>query len=208
MLLTPTQRAELDKAAKNRLPLFLTVEGMEISFQTEILQVKDTHLVIENCIPPDYVRKARESNRFFIQFNMLRYQCDRIGTDGKHIIFPFSELTAIEETRSLERISFTAEEKVVCQITNPYDRRTLLKKPIIDLSANGVAVRTHIDSSLFSRGLVLDHVEVTVDDNTFAKTRGEVVYIRSLMDVRGARFLQVGIKFMENIVSPRLIQGT
>ncbi len=207
MLLTSQQRIDLDKAAKKKLPLFLSVEGLSISFQTEIIQVKDSHLIIENCIPPSYIRKIIDSKKFFIQLDMLRYQSEKISTDGKNIIFHFSELTATEETRSLQRISFTSEEKVVCQILNPYDKKTLLRKSILDLSANGVAIKTHNESQLFSRGLILDDIKILVDDSIFARTMGEVVYKRSIMDVRGGRFLQIGIKFSENIVSPDKIQN-
>lgn len=205
MLITPTQRQDLDAAAAKKIPMFLSADGMDIGFQTEIVQVRDSHLVIENCVPPELIRSISTGKRFFMQINMMRYMSDKIDTDGKHILFPFNDMTAIEETRILERISFTADEKVLCQFVNPYDHKTLLRKPVIDLSANGVAIKGQMDSRLFSRGLVFDGIEIQVDENRFATTSGEVVYIRSIMDIRGGQFLQIGIKFHENIVSPQVL---
>src|SRR5437764_586277 len=84
-------------AAKNSV--FFSGDGLPITFQTFILAVGTDHIVLENRIRPRFIRSVVNSKRFSLQARMVRFQCDHVGSDGEHLIFPLKEDSVIEETR-------------------------------------------------------------------------------------------------------------
>ena len=75
---------------------------------------------------------------------MVRFQSDRIASDGEHIVFPLKDDAVIEETRQSERFSFTADERVVSEILNPFDGETRLSKSVMDMSATRAVAADHL----------------------------------------------------------------
>ena len=118
-----------------------------------------------------------------------------ISGDGQDIIFPLKKDSVIEETRQSERFSFTAEEKVICEILNPYDGSTKLSKSVMDMSATGLSLRTTFESKLFRPGTQLEDIKVLIGGEPYTQTSGTVVYTRKLLDLKNHLRLQVGIQF-------------
>ena len=132
-----------------------------------------------------------------IQVQMIRFQADRIDTDGQLIVFPLKAMSVIEETRQSERFPFTAEERVVCELLNPFDGETRIFKNVMDMSATGLSMRTRFESKLFAPGTSIPEIKVLIDGKPYSAVSGTIVYNRKLMTHKGRIRLQVGIKFDE-----------
>jgi hypothetical protein len=188
-------REILVQACQGKIPVFFAGDGLGITFQTFILRVDEHQMLVENRVKPRYVRRLMGSARFSLQARMVRFQASSIGSDGQHILFPLKEDSVIEETRQSERFAFTADERVICEILNPFDGETKLSKNVMDMSATGLSLRTTLESKLFDSGTELPSVRVLIDGEPYTLTAGKVVYNRKMIDLAGQLRLQVGIKF-------------
>lgn len=192
----------LDLCCRQKQSVFLSGNKLAITFQTYITAVTDDHVVIENRVKPRFIRQFCLSSQFGLQAHMVRYQSDEIRSDGENIIFPLKENSLIEETRQAERFSFTADERVITEILNPFDNETRLSKSVMDMSATGLSLRTTFDSKLFSPNTLLPNIKVLIDGELYIQSAGRVVYSRKLLDLKGALRTQVGIKF-ETAANPQ-----
>ena len=184
----------LSDAAENRRSVFFSSEGVDIVFQTHIIEVASNHVVLANKVTPEYIRKVREGKRFFLHCQMVRFVTEQIDTDGVHILFPLMSLKVIEETRQSQRFPFDPEERVICEFFNPYDSETRLEKTVMDMSATGISLQTH-HSQLFQPGTKFPEMRVLIDGEPYTKAAGTVIYLRRLMDQHGKLRVQVGFKF-------------
>lgn len=185
----------LTQSFRQKTPVFFSGDALGISFQTFIHAVEDNCLRLENRVHPRYIRRLVESQRFTLQASMIRFGSDRIDSDGEHIVFPLKEDSAIEETRQSERFSFTADERVVSEILNPYDGETKISKSVMDMSATGLSLRTTFESRLFDPETLLPSIRVLIDGEPYTHAAGRVVYRRKIIDLSGQLRTQVGIKF-------------
>lgn len=185
----------LEVCCRQKQSVFLSGNKLGVTFQTFIIAVTDDHVLIENRVKPRFIREFSQSTQFSLQAAMVRYQTDEIRSDGEHIIFPLKENSLIEETRQAERFSFTAEERVITEILNPFDNETRLSKSVMDMSATGLSLRTTFDSKLFSPNTLLPNIKVLIDGELYIQSPGRVVYSRKLLDLKGTLRTQVGIKF-------------
>jgi hypothetical protein len=188
-------REILTESVRQKTPVFFSGDALDVTVQTFILAVAEGHLVMENRVPPRFIRRMTRSKGYTLQARMVRFQTDGISSDGEHIIFPLKEDSVIEETRQAERFSFTADERVVTEILNPYDGETRLSKTVMDMSATGLSLRTTFDSKLFTPDTFLPSVRVLIDGEPYTQAAGRVVYCRKLLDLSGQLRTQVGIKF-------------
>jgi hypothetical protein len=195
LLLDQKNRDLLESCWKSKQSVFLSGGRLAITFQTYIIAVTDDHVVIENRVKPRFIRQFSKSEQFTLQAQMVRYQTDAIFSDGESIIFPLKENSVIEETRQAERFSFSADERVITEILNPFDNETRLSKPVMDMSATGLSLRTNFDSKLFSPDILLPNIKVLIDGELYIQSSGRVVYSRKLLDLKGSLRTQVGIKF-------------
>lgn len=195
MSIDATSREILTESLAAKTSVFFSGDGLDITFQTHILAVDEHHLIVENRIKPRFIRQVMGSSRFSLQVRMVRFQADRIGSDGEHLVFPLKEDTVIEETRQAERYSFAADERVVSEILNPFDGETRLSKTVMDMSATGLSLRTTFDSKLFKPDTLLPSIRVLIDGEQYVQGPGRVVYSRKLIDLAGQQRTQVGIKF-------------
>ncbi len=195
MLLDQKNRELLESCWKSKQSIFLSGGKLAITFQTYITAVTNEHVVIENRVKPRFIRQFSKSEQFTLQAQMVRYQTDAIYSDGESIIFPLKENSLIEETRQAERFSFSADERVITEILNPFDNETRLSKPVMDMSATGLSLRTNFDSKLFSPDILLPNIKVLIDGELYIQSCGRVVYSRKLLDLNGSLKTQVGIKF-------------
>ena len=191
-----TIRDILKAATKDRSYVYFSAQNLDITFETRIIAVQSDHVVLLNKIDPPNISRVTSSKRFGLQCHMLRFESNNIETDGENIIFPIKENSSITDTRQAERFPFTKEERVICEILNPIDRETKLKKTIIDMSATGVSLRTAFESKLFAPGTVFDELRVLIDGKPYTKTKAKVVYQRKLMDFKGLMRLQIGMQFI------------
>lgn len=185
----------LQEAQSVKIPVLFSGDGLGITFQTHIHKVDKEMVLLDNRVPPRFIRAVSTSKNFGMLARMVRFQSDRIETDGERIIFPLGENSLIEETRQAERFSFAAEERVIVEILNPYDGETRLSKAVMDMSATGMSLSTTFESQLFKPDTFLPSLRVMIDGELYTQTRGRVVYNRKLLDLSGQLRMQIGIKF-------------
>lgn len=185
----------LREALDNKFPVLLSGNGIAISFQTLLLDVKSDQVELENRVRPAYIRRFMSSSQYTLQVGMVRFSTDIIVSDGEHMGFPLGENSVIGETRRSERFAFAPEECVVCEILNPFDGETRIAKTVMDMSATGLSLSTTYDSMLFKPDTFLPEIKVLVDGKPYNQSAGRVVYARSLLDLSGQLRRQVGIRF-------------
>lgn len=185
----------LSEVLQQKQPVLFSGDGINITFQTHVLAVAKDHVVLENRVKPRFINALVKSKTFGLQARMVRFSASEIRSDGEHIIFPLKENSIIEETRQAERFSFTADERVISEILNPFDGETRLSKSVMDMSATGLSLRTTFESRLFKQGTFLPSIRVLIDGEPYVQGPGRVVYNRKLIDLTGQMRLQVGIKF-------------
>jgi hypothetical protein len=188
-------KSTLDQAIKNQTSAYFSANGVKIAFQTTLLSLEQNNLVIENSVPPRYIREVTQSNKFFLQVAMIRLHSERIASDGQNIIFPISDNSLIEEVRQEEREVFASDQKATAEILNPYDQETRIHKTLLDLSSSGLSLQTSFPSKLFQPDTFLPELLVRINGEIYKKTSGKVVYTRNLINQRGLMSIQVGIKF-------------
>jgi hypothetical protein len=185
----------LNETFKRKAPVYFSADGTDVTFQTRIIKLEKSRIVLENTIRPEFILAVVGAKKYAILVQMVRFQSDDIKSDGEHLIFPLRENSVVQETRQSERFPFTAEERVVCEILNPFDRETRIHRSVMDMSATGLSLRTTFDSLLYRPGTFFPELKVLIDGKPYTQTAGRVVYNRKLMNAKGQLRLQVGIKF-------------
>ena len=204
MALNSKIRSLLSETHKGKKSVFLSGNQLDISFQTFIKAIDDSQVILENSVKPQFIGEMCQSGKFFLQVRMIRFEAKELGSDGVNLIFPISDNLIVEETRQSERFPFTDEEKVFCEILNPFDGETLLRKSVMDMSATGLSLRTTFPSQLFSPGTELPNLKVLIDGELYTEGVGTVVYGRKVLDVKGKLRTQVGIKFGKLSQQPKV----
>jgi len=187
----------LRKCSENQSPVYLSAKGVDYVFQTIVRQVEKGYLILRNTIKPEFISKVCHAEKVQLQAHMTRFQAEGIQSDGVHIIFPVDTLQIIEETREDKRFPFDAEERVICELTNPFDKVTKLSKSVMDMSASGLSISTSQPSALFSPGTNFDDIQITIDGQPYSRTSARVVYSRKLIDLEGKVRIQVGLQVTE-----------
>ncbi len=185
----------VEEVIRLKQAVYISGDGLPITFQTHVLAMQADQLVLTNQIRPPYISSFMASKSFSLQVGMVRFQSDKILSDGEHMVFPLRKDSIIEETRQSERFYFNADERVIVEILNPFDNETKISKSVMDMSATGLSLRTTFDSMLFQPDTYLGNFRILVDGELYKKGAGRVVYRRKLMDVSGHLRHQVGIKF-------------
>ena len=184
----------LRRAAEENSLVYLSGRSLQVTFQLRLTEAKSTYLLLDNSIPAEHITSVMKAKDLSLQVEMVRFRCAKLETDGLRLRFPLEDDAIIEETRQSERFSFTAEERVVCEVFNPFDQETRLTKTVMDLSANGLSLRTTFDSALFEPGVTLPELKIIVDGKNYRTSAGNVVYKRRIINVKGQQRLQVGIQ--------------
>lgn len=184
---------QLDEAIKKNPILFLSVSGVSIVFQCEILSLQENSLILKNTIPYEYINAVRHSKVFDLQVGSFRLQTDKIKSNGKDLIFPFTDISSIENSRKSSRFTFSPQENVACEIINPYDRQTILRKQLLDMSSSGLSLITFYESNLFTKDLKLS-LTILIEGRLYSKREGSVVYSRIICDTKGQLKKHIGIK--------------
>ena len=111
--------------------------------------------------------------------------------------FEIQENSLTEETRQSERFMFTPDENVVAEVVNPFDKKTVLRRQLMDMSATGLSLRINRATKPFIPGSILSDIKVAIDGKHWTTMTGEVVYNRKFMDLKGHLKVQVGVKFLQ-----------
>ena len=114
---------------------------------------------------------------------------------AKTSFFPLSELEKKQDNRGAKRFFFTGEEDVFLEVINPYDKETLLKKPVIDISTTGVSIKSPVRSDLYAPGTQFDDMKILVNGEIYNTSNGHVVYSRKFLDLQGKYYYQIGFQF-------------
>lgn len=190
----------LEHCQKSRTPVFISSAGLDIAFQTVIKEIDGPTLVLENMVRPEYISRFVNCDKYFLQCKMLRFQSTSVNPRGSFMTFEIQQNSLVEETRMSERLIFSKDEKVIAEIVNPFDHKTILRRHVMDMSATGLSLRINAASAPFSAGVILPQVRVNIEDKNWASTSAEVVYTRKFMDLQGHLRVQVGLKFISAAV--------
>lgn len=185
----------LAECQRNRIPVFVSSSGLNIAFQTVIKRIEGSELLLENMVRPEYIRQFSSGEKFFLQCKMLRLQSTVVGPQGPFMSFLTQDNSVIEETRQSERFMFAPEERVIAELMNPFDKKTKVRRTVMDMSATGLSLRMNVASKLFEPSVKLPDIRVIIDGKPYTKASAEVVYNRRFMDLSGKLRVQVGIKF-------------
>lgn len=190
-----SSRQMLIDAMASQQPVLLSGAALSITFQTYIKSMTSSQVVLENRIRPEYIRRFLASDHYMLQTQMVRFKASSLDSDGQDLLFPLEEGALISETRQSERYAFAPEERVIAEILNPFDMETRVTKAVMDMSSNGLSLRTNALSKLFAPKVRLPSIKIVIDGILNKDVAGEVVYRREFVDIRGKLKVQVGIKF-------------
>ena len=178
--------------------VYLTGDGLDIRFQTRIVDVQADRLVLNNNVTPEYLKQFLKSRNFYVQIFLVNFRADSIDTDGKNILIPLKESLNIKETRQSVRNEFFPHRKEFCKFINPFDNKTPLRKRLMDLSEDGFSLVSFVETKLFGLGLVIKDIAFFSEKKDTKMTRNaEVKYIKTLVDINGKRHVQVGFEFLK-----------
>ena len=178
--------------------VYLTGDGLDIRFQTKIVDVRDDRLVLSNSVAPQHLKQFLTSRNFYVQIFLVNYRSDSIDTDGKNILIPLKDSLNIKETRQSVRNEFFPHREEFCQFVNPFDNKTPVRKRLMDISEDGFSLVTFVETKLFDLGLVIKDIEFFSDKKDQRMTRNaKVKYIKTLLDINGKQHVQVGFEFLK-----------
>jgi hypothetical protein len=188
----------LKECKASRTPVFISSNGLDIAFQTVIQSVEGSSVILENMVRPQYIARFTKGDKFFLQCKMLRFQSSDVKPKGSLMAFGVQENSLMEETRQSERFMFSADEKVIAEIINPFDQKTVLRRHVMDMSATGLSLRVNAGTKPFAAGMSLPQVKVAIDGKHWTTAHAEVVYNRKFLDLQGHLRVQVGLKFLKS----------
>ena len=178
---------------------FLKASGSPATYETLIEQVKNDSVHLRNTVPFDSISSFINSSEFSLNCVQITFIASSISTDGVRIIFPLNAHSTKKETREEERFSFKNDEQIKVRILNPYDKKTLLEKPVIDLSSSGVSFKTSPNSKLFEEGQFFESITIATGENQDKAFSGTVKYNRKYLDLKGNLVSHVGIKLTSKV---------
>ncbi len=185
----------IHESVRRRSQVFFSASEVQVVFQTQILSLKNKSIVLANSVPPDYIGKVAKSSQFFLKVQSVRFVCERILSDGVHILFPLEDIRQIEDSRSAKRFMFDTNERVVLEVVNPIDQETILRKAVLDMSTTGLSIRTPRQSQLYAPGQQFKGMKIIMDGKIYNEVDAHVVYQQAFLSQKGKSYCQVGFKF-------------
>ena len=175
-------------------PVYFAAGNLNISFQSRILNIEKDRITILNSVPPEYISLTSRAPSFTVQINMIKLQVAEMRSDGQNIVLPFVNLQTVEESRIEKRQFYGLTDQIYASFTNPFDRITVISKPIMDMSETGFSLRTPGSSRLFEPENQIEGITIQVDGQEQKKCHGTVIYTRKFLGINGKEFTQVGFK--------------
>ncbi len=185
----------IKKYIDNQAIAYLSSESLDVVFETKVVESDEKSLTLLNSIPYDYINNFMLGTTFSLQIGEHTLNTPQLSTDGKNIKFPISDSQEYENTRQAARYPFVETEHVVCEFINPIDKKTTIKRQVLDLSDTGVSLKCEHSSKLFSISQSIPKLSIKIDGQTYKECAGTIMYSRKLMSLQGGIQIQVGIRF-------------
>lgn len=185
---------QLETCMNRKASCFLSVDTMQLYYETHIHQVAQDSILLKNTIPYTLIKEFSQGNKYYLSCFQTTFESTSISSNGVDIVFPVSIHSVSQNVREEERYAFTNDENVKLQIRNPWDKETILEKTIIDLSSSGVSFRTKPQRSIFSVGQEFSELRVIAEKMKDKIHSGVVKYNREYIDLKGKIVCQVGIE--------------
>ncbi len=183
-------------AFKEKRVLTLSPEGKEISFLFQIKDLTEEKITIPNVFPLTLAKEMSEVESFSISFREYIFNHIILEPYGINLRFNFpSEILQIEE-RKEQRDYLKPEEDMIVEIQHPYDKKTILRREVIDVSLQGLSFRSPTISALMQPGRIFSSVQVFRRGERVATYQGQVMYYRKMVDFKG-QFYQIGLMLKE-----------
>ncbi|MCB9228692.1 MAG: hypothetical protein H6618_03690 [Deltaproteobacteria bacterium] len=186
----------IQQAITEKFSVFLSCTEVPVTFESRVVRMDGKTISLLNTVTPDFIRQVSKSSSFSIQIGNQKILTDQILTDGKYIMFPVPEASPGKNLRTEERVLFSDPDTCYCEILNPVDQQTILRKPILDLSRSGVSIRNDKETLLFTPGIIFQKIDIYVKNKKNDTFSGKVVYQRKLINIKGYASVQVGLKFI------------
>lgn len=183
----------IEEGIEKQQHIILSTEDTQYSFLTFVETINDDVLSLHNSIPSSIIKRAMKSEINYLTFPRFALKCAKLETDGKYLLANALEMIDYSETREEERLSFQKGEKVTIRLVNPYDKKTMIVKRILDISNSGLSFENHFNSLLFSPGEHLENIEIQVNGSTTKTANAKVVYNRKLFDTESRQRYQIGL---------------
>ncbi len=187
----------INQSIQQKSIFYLRAGSLKITFQAIAHKLNGNTLLLQNPFPQDMVNKAMKCKDFSLQVDLIQFDITSMKPQGKYLGINCDNADFRAEIRSSERFTFSFEEQVYLETFNPLDKKTKLKKQILDMSSGGLSFVTFIDSKLFIRELKVPDITVYIDGEAYKKSDGQVAYANNFIDLQGNLKKQIGIKFIE-----------
>lgn len=182
---------------RDKIPVFLNCSALLSSYETKILECDGGLCVLKNTIPPDQIREFVRSQEFRLQAGMTKFVGRLVRSDGENILFRVDEIEAIRQMRSEERQMPDPSLVSFCEIRNPVDNVTILRKPVLDMTQSGFSFLMKHDSQLFEIGRIFNNVQIFSGSQLRTKGNYRVIYKRKLVRISKQVMIQVGLSHSE-----------
>lgn len=190
--------ASIIKCFREKIPVYFSGSANETVFQTLVVELLQDCVIVKNTIPYDQLSQVLTSEMFYLHCDLNQYAANMIESDGENIVFRYEQIINSSETRESDRIYSYKKDNYV-EFINPYDKKTVLKKSILEYSGTGCSVKSHSESQLFTAGTSFDRMTFSINGRTYNNS-GKVVYTKKILGLDGKTYRQVGIKFDDRIL--------
>lgn len=186
------------EAVKAKQPLLLTPKGKSFSFLCTPIGMVDDAIVFKNSIPIDILPDVVTSTEFTVACRDYQVVSAALFAHGTDIRFPTHHISLLPQSRTEERVVFSADEKAEVIISHPFDGGTVLHRRLYDLSRGGLSFRANIQTKLIQPGRIFTKLEIVTPTRKNEIKSGRVVYIKKIFEETGKSYHQVGIQFIQS----------
>lgn len=188
------------EAFESRTRVLLSLDGSSYNFLTYVvgIETKDGKspykISLFNSIPPSLITEINESTAAHLTFPSIVVEGGKLSGDGKNLIFYPKSFMRHSETRGEDRDVFGENEKAFIEFKNPYDKKTIYRKPIFDISKSGLSFETYFDSLLFNPGESMGGLVISTESTTTEDVSATVIYKKKLFDTEHRQRYHIGLK--------------
>lgn len=179
----------------NQEPLILSPHETPISLFCELASVDDDFVLIGNPIPPQlapYVMFASSYNLFCRSYWIKSHKLVPHGTQLKFYLESFGNK---DIQRTLARQTFSERDRAFVEIQHPFDKATVLRRRIFDLSAGGISFRARRQTPFMQAPRMLPQMKIFINSELVDTRGGQIVYVKQIIDENGENHFQVGVRF-------------
>lgn len=190
--------AAFAEAVKAKQPLFLTPKGKSFSFLCTPIGIIEDSIVFRNSIPIDILPEVVTSTEFTLACRDYQVVSAALFAHGTDIRFPTHHISLLPQSRTEERVVFSAEDNAEVAIYHPFDKGTILKRRLYDLSKGGLSFRAHFQTNLIQPGRILAKMKITTPFRTEETLSGRVIYVKKIYEENKKSYSQVGVQFINS----------